>query len=1300
MVSADSDRDALLVRLGDEFAVRCRRGERPALQEYVERYPELADDIRELFPALVELEQAKEDRQEVEPTAAAPALRQLGDFRILREVGRGGMGVVYEAEQLSLGRHVALKVFPPRVRDERQRRRFEREAKAAARLHHTNIVPVYGVGEHEGTPYYAMQFIQGLGLDQVIDELCRLKPGKGSTDSPTGPPAKGPRTAHLALSAEEVARSLLSGEYRSTPEARFGAASAEGAAVPSNRVSDTSALSSSSVTLPGQALRLGGARARKATYWQSVANVGVQVAEALSYAHKQGVLHRDIKPSNLLLDSQGTVWVTDFGLAKTTDSEDLTHTGDILGTLRYMPPEAFEGKGDARGDVYSLGLTLYELVAHRPAFDEKDRHKLIKQMTEGEPPPLRKLRRDAPRDLVTIIEKASDRDPARRYPTAGELVADLDRFLDGRPIAARRASEVEKLWMWAKRRPAIAELVVALLLCLIAGTIVSLVFAIRADQFAHDADRRAGEANLARDAAEKARQRAETEEENARQAQGAAEKAKADADDQRNLLRAERDQARRNLYFAEMTLAGIAAEAPAGLGRVNELPAQWGPASPGPDPRGWEWYYLHGQSLQARLTHRGHSRRVFAVAYAPAGKRLATGGDDLTVRLWDTASGQQLACLRGHTNIVRGVAWSTDGKRLASASEDGTARVWDAADGRELRRFAGHRAAVIAVAWRPEETGVATTGYDSRVRVWDPDTGQESISPQLWNGSWGQAVAWSPDGNQLAVGGWNHEARVCDAKTGKVVATLVGHHSGILGVCWAPDGKRVATASWDQTVRIWDPDTGAEKSVLRGAESWLYAVGWSPDGKWLAAGGGNKAVQVWDADTGKPRGVLRGNLSEVRALAWSPDSGSVAATSEEGVTRIWDVRPGSAPNLGGKMDGTAGTGFAWGPDGKMATRNLDGTVRVWEQGSPEPSLTLLGAARRPGNLALPTNRVEFSPDGKQLAAGGEDAVVRIWDAGSGERLATLAAPREGVLTTRWSPDGTRVATSGWGWAVAVWDVRTRERLVFGPGAGSARHFALAWSPDGRRIATASEVGTVCLWDADAGRLLKEFGRQASEAWDLCWSPDGERIATAYWNGTAKVWDADTGAELFTLRGHSGPVWAVAWRPDGKRLATGSNDRTVKIWDAVTGRETLTLRGHIDGVHGVHWHPDGCRLATRDEPGNVLVWDATAGYLAERSAATHAGLNERIRRDPADTSARRVRAEVFARQGDWDAAAAEFAELARRTGSDACWYPAGWWVVAGPGDHPPAFPPAAGGAPARHDRVSWRSAPRTFSTSWQ
>src|SRR5262245_44890268 len=388
MSAVHEERDPVEV-LADEFLARRRRGETPSLAEYVERYPHLADEIREVFPALVMMDDldprsGELSRSDVSAGGNGPlkeSLRQLGDYRIVHQVGQGGMGVVFEAEQVSLGRRVALKVLPHRFMDAKQKRRFEREARAAARLHHTNIVPVFGVGEHDGLPYYVMQFIQGLGLDVVLDELRRLK----------GPGAEHKNTACVARSgvrADELARSLFTrraklsgGEPAPAVTLDQQAASGADAAPPQflplfDAPPSGDSVSSSSVVLPGQAGSA--AKTRHADYWHSVAHIGVQVAGALDYAHKQGILHRDIKPSNLLLDQRGNVWVTDFGLAKADDQQNLTHTGDILGTLRYMPPEAFEGKNDARGDVYSLGLTLFELLVMQPAYDQRDRNQLIK----------------------------------------------------------------------------------------------------------------------------------------------------------------------------------------------------------------------------------------------------------------------------------------------------------------------------------------------------------------------------------------------------------------------------------------------------------------------------------------------------------------------------------------------------------------------------------------------------------------------------------------------------------------------------------------------------------------------------------------------------------------------------------------------------------------------------------------------------------------------------------------------------------------------------------------------------------
>jgi serine/threonine protein kinase len=478
-MSKTGTKSEIVLGLAEQFLERYRQGERPSLREYIDRHPELAEDIREVFPAMALMENiavVSEPAQDSPKAPSAPEavpLQQLGDYRLIRTIGHGGMGIVYEAEQVSLGRHVALKVLPRKMLvDAKHRRRFEREARLAAKLHHTNIVPVFGVGEQDGLPYYVMQFIQGLGLDQVLEELKGLKAGGAQTNLPRTAAGKGgepksavPEQGNVArkeLSAVDVARSLLTGQFEpAAANSRLDPLPTEDSAgrpvglvvaarlerAPGQEVSASPSagpplegLSDSAVVLPGQSGTSGHRKAKPPTYWQSVAQIGVQVARALDYAHQQGVLHRDIKPSNLLLDRRTTVWVTDFGLAKAADSEDLTHTGDVLGTLRYMPPEAFEGKSDARSarsDVYSLGVTLYELLALRPAFEEKDRNKLVKQVTTGEPPRLERLNREVPRDLVTIVHKAIDRDPRQRYASAGELAADLQRFAVDEPIRAR-----------------------------------------------------------------------------------------------------------------------------------------------------------------------------------------------------------------------------------------------------------------------------------------------------------------------------------------------------------------------------------------------------------------------------------------------------------------------------------------------------------------------------------------------------------------------------------------------------------------------------------------------------------------------------------------------------------------------------------------------------------------------------------------------------------------------------------------------------------------------------------------------
>ncbi len=423
--------------LAEDFLARQRRGESPSVQQYASSNPDLAEEILELFPAMAAMERLKARGERTSDGSASLGpvkLERLGDFRIIREVGRGGMGIVFEAEQESLGRRVALKVLPRQALLERRHlARFKREARLASRLHHTNIVQVYGVGDEDGFHYYVMQYVRGVGLDKIVGRLGRVAGSPAPAQASEGPTGDN----------DEANAELLDLIWESL-------------------------VGSSSSPLDD------------VMYYRRVAGIGVQAAEALSYAHEQGTLHRDVKPANVLMDDQGVVWVTDFGLAKAMHAPDVTQPGDLTGTLRYLAPERLGGgEVDVRGDVYGLGLTLYELVTGRRAFDAPDRSALIREISETSPPAPRRINRSVPRDLETVVLKAIAREPERRYSSACELADDLRRFIEDRPILARRVGPGERLWRWCRRNRAVAALSAATLLLLVAVAVVASVGYIR-----------------------------------------------------------------------------------------------------------------------------------------------------------------------------------------------------------------------------------------------------------------------------------------------------------------------------------------------------------------------------------------------------------------------------------------------------------------------------------------------------------------------------------------------------------------------------------------------------------------------------------------------------------------------------------------------------------------------------------------------------------------------------------------------------------------------------------------------------
>jgi WD40 repeat protein len=434
------DDSLLLGQLAEEFTQRVRDGQLPNIDDYAAKHPALAERIRALFPTLLFLEGMARAQPALDQEAATLAFdkatralapgQMFNHYRIEREVGRGGMGVVYEAVHMPLEKRVALKVLPPMTgEDAAQLERFLREARTAAGLHHTNIVPVFDIGQCGGMPYYAMQFIAGRGLDAIL----------------------------LLL-----------------PHA------------------ETAAGAGSSLVTAG--------RARCSDYYRQVAALGIQAAEGLAHAHQRGVIHRDIKPSNLLLDEQGVLWITDFGLARRAADPALTHSNALVGTPRYMSPEQAEAARrpvDHRTDVYSLGATLYEMVTRQPAFGGKTPVDVLLQVIEREPVTPRRRDPAVPRDLETIIVKAMAKRPEDRYQTAAELGDDLRRFQRGEPVKARRIGPLRRLVRWGRRNPVVASLTGAVIAVLVVGTAVSTWFALDAAEQARLATDETNAARLA-----------------------------------------------------------------------------------------------------------------------------------------------------------------------------------------------------------------------------------------------------------------------------------------------------------------------------------------------------------------------------------------------------------------------------------------------------------------------------------------------------------------------------------------------------------------------------------------------------------------------------------------------------------------------------------------------------------------------------------------------------------------------------------------------------------------------------------
>jgi WD40 repeat protein/serine/threonine protein kinase len=965
-----------------------------------------------------------------------------------------------------------------------------------------------------------------------------------------------------------------------------------------------------------------------------------QVADAVAYAHSQGVIHRDLKPSNILLDPAGQPRVTDFGLAKRADADSsLTQAGQVMGTPSYMPPEQAEGKNEQVGplsDVYSLGATLYCLVTGRPPFQSASVVETLKQVVEQEPAAPRFLNPSVDRDLDTICLKCLQKRPEKRYSSATALTEDLQRYLDKRPIHARPVGQIEKLDRWCRRNPYIAVL--------LAGIVGVFLLAFAAVSWSYFQ-------------AEKARKVAEQREKDERWERYRSNIAAAAAALQLQNSGAARtalDEAPKehrnwewNHLHSQLDGATFVLPAPGESYRSHALsPTGQQVAVCGANQNEVYLYNVADGKLEAVL--RGHTSPATSVVYRHDGKQLATAGDDQTIRLWEPATGKPIDVLKPEIapaeldrNTV--VAYSPDGSRMVSyvRKGSGTCRLWDPVAGKEIALLGKRQVGDRPIAFCPDGKRVAV-GSGEEVHLFDAITGRNlaSLGPHPKKVS---CLVCSSDGKRIATGTDGGEAvHLWNGENGREIALLKGHTAEVKGLVFSPDGSRLVTESMypDNTARLWNAIDGQMLAVLAGHKNAVNAAAFSPDGSRAVTASWDQTARLWDGRTGQLLAILGGHTASLRHVLFSPDGTRVVTASEDATLRLWHAQTGELVSVlrGHAGDFPDGCSPVFTPDGSiLASGSADGTVRIWDMRLVERNGILKGHESFVYDVA-------FSPDGEQAASAAWDGTVRLWNATTGRQTGLLKHETGIVSSVAYSGDGRLLAAGERGRGVTLWDVASQKPAhasrFEAPRFGDSR---VALNPAGTLLAAGCDEGTVRFWDVGTGQEVARLQGHNNGA-GAAFSPDGSLLATAGGDKTIRLWDVATRAPVAVLRGHTETVFRAAFSADGKLLASGSLDKTIRLWgvqtheqlavilpgsvvysvafspdgrrlaaacrdntirlfDVASRQQVAELHGHTDYVHSVAWSPDGTRLVSGSGDRTVRIWDTLS--VQERAGRTRA-----------------------------------------------------------------------------------------------